>query len=59
MIMQKMAFFDIDGTLTRPDGSIAPAVIAAVKAAAKKGVKIVLASGRPTFGMLELARTLG
>jgi len=59
MIMQKMAFFDIDGTLTRPDGSIAPAVIAAVKAAAKNGVKIVLASGRPTFGMLELARTFG
>lgn len=57
--MQKMAFFDIDGTLTRPDGSIAPAVISAVKAAADKGVKIVLASGRPTFGMLELAKLFG
>lgn len=57
--MQKMAFFDIDGTLTRPDGSIASAVISAVKAAADKGVKIVLASGRPTFGMLELAKLFG
>lgn len=54
--MQKMAFFDIDGTLTRSDGSISPAVISAVKSAADKGVKIVLASGRPTFGMLELAK---
>lgn len=53
----KIAFFDIDGTLTRPDGSISQAVIDAVKSAAHNGVRVVLASGRPTFGMLSLAET--
>lgn len=53
---KKMAFFDIDGTLTRPDGEISQAVIDAIKQAAQNDVKIVLASGRPTFGMLELAK---
>lgn len=56
---KKMAFFDIDGTLTRHDGSISQAVIDAVKSAARNDVKVVLASGRPTFGMLELAKTFG
>lgn len=55
----KIAFFDIDGTLTRPDGSISDAVINSVQAAAQNGVRVVLASGRPTFGMLALAKTFG
>lgn len=54
--MKKIALFDIDGTLTRPDGSTSIAVIRAVNQAALQGNKIVLASGRPTFGMLELAK---
>lgn len=55
----KIAFFDIDGTLTRPDGSISPAVIDAVQNVANNGVRVVLASGRPTFGMLPLAEIFG
>lgn len=58
-MINKIAFFDIDGTLTRSDGSISLAVIDSVKLAARNGVKIILASGRPTFGMLELANTFG
>lgn len=57
--MSKIAFFDIDGTLTRADGSISAVVIDAVQRAANRGHKIVLASGRPTFGMLHLADIFG
>lgn len=57
--MIKLAFFDIDGTLTKEDGSISQVVIDKIKQVASHGVKIILASGRPTFGMLELAKTFG
>lgn len=55
--MYKLALFDIDGTLTKEDSTIDPAVIDAVQKAGQNGTRIILASGRPTFGMLELAKT--
>ena len=55
-MIKKIALFDIDGTLTRPDGTTSLAVLRAVNQAALHGNKVVLASGRPTFGMLELAK---
>ncbi|RTL00666.1 MAG: HAD family phosphatase [Proteobacteria bacterium] len=57
--VSKIAFFDIDGTLTRADGSISDVVIQAVQSALARGHKIVLASGRPTFGMLDLIDVFG
>ncbi len=55
---KKIALFDIDGTLTRPDGTTSIMVLRALNQAALAGNKVVLASGRPTFGMLELAKDI-
>ena len=37
---------DLDGTLLRTDRTLSPATIAAVAAAADRGLEIVVASGR-------------
>ena len=50
---------DLDGTLTNDQKVVTPATRAALDAAAAKGVTIVLASGRPTAGILPLAKELG
>ena len=50
---------DLDGTLTNDQKVVTPATRAALDAAAAKGVTIVLASGRPTAGVLPLAKELG
>ena len=50
---------DLDGTLTNDEKIVTPAPAAALDAAAAQGVTIVLASGRPTAGILPLAKELG
>ena len=50
---------DLDGTLTNDQKVVTPATRAALDAAAAKGVTIVLASGRPTAGIMPLAKELG
>jgi Cof subfamily protein (haloacid dehalogenase superfamily) len=50
---------DVDGTLLRSDGTIAPAVCAAIRAAAERGVHVTLATGRRFYAARELAETLG
>ena len=50
---------DLDGTLTNDQKVVTPATRAALDAAAAKGVTIVLASGRPTAGVMPLAKELG
>lgn len=50
---------DLDDTLLREDRSISPGNRAALQAAADKGVRIVLASGRNIHSMLTYARELG
>lgn len=49
---------DLDGTLTNRDKVITPRTKAALMEAQKRGKKVVLASGRPTAGVLPLAEEL-
>ena len=49
---------DLDGTLTNRDKVVTPRTRAALLAAAARGVRIVLASGRPTVGIEPLAQEL-
>ena len=49
---------DLDGTLTNEAKVITPRTKAALLAAADRGVRIVLASGRPTVGIQPLAKEL-
>lgn len=50
--------FDIDGTLTNDDKVITPRTKAAVMRAQEEGVTVILASGRPAFGLKALAHEL-
>lgn len=49
---------DLDGTLTNRDKVITPRTKAALMEAQRRGKKVVLASGRPTPGVLPLAEEL-
>ena len=49
---------DLDGTLTNSEKVISPRTLSALQAAQAKGVKIVLASGRPSYGIRPLADEL-
>ncbi|MBQ7859144.1 MAG: HAD family phosphatase [Faecalibacterium sp.] len=54
----KVLALDLDGTLTNSQKIITPRTRAALDAAMDKGVTIVLASGRPTVGVMPLAKEL-
>lgn len=54
----KMIVLDLDDTLLRDDGTISPRNKESLMAAQEAGVKVVLASGRPTFAMVALADEL-
>lgn len=54
----EMIVLDLDGTLTNRDKVITPRTKAALMEAQKRGKKVVLASGRPTPGVLPLAEEL-
>ena len=56
--MYKMIVLDLDGTLTNSEKKITPRTLEALMAAQKKGCRIVLASGRPTYGIVPLAEQL-
>lgn len=49
--MYKLIALDMDGTLLREDKTISEATKKAIQQAKKKGVKVVLASGRPLEGI--------
>ncbi|WP_160687804.1 sugar-phosphatase [Clostridium sp. C2-6-12] len=49
--MYKLIALDMDGTLLTSDKKVSEKTEAAIKAAEAKGVKIVLASGRPLIGI--------
>ena len=55
----KVLALDLDGTLPNSQKEVTPRTRAALDAAIAKGVTIVLASGRPTAGVLPLAKELG
>ena len=54
----KAIALDIDGTLTNDEKKITPRTREALFAAQREGIRIVLASGRPTQGLKALAREL-
>ena len=54
----KIIALDIDGTLISSEHKILPETKDALIAAQEKGLKVVLASGRPTPGMMNLAKEL-
>ncbi|SDF15041.1 hypothetical protein SAMN04488542_106102 [Fontibacillus panacisegetis] len=54
----KMIVLDLDDTLLRDDRTISPRTKQALMDAQEAGVKVVLASGRPTFAMRHIAQEL-
>lgn len=54
----KMIVLDLDDTLLCEDQTISPRTKQALMSAQQQGVKVVLASGRPTFGMVQIAEEL-
>lgn len=54
----KMIVLDLDGTLTNRDKVITERTKRVLLEAQKKGKKVVLASGRPTYGVMPLAEEL-
>ena len=56
--MYRLLVLDIDGTLTNNKKEITPNTRAAIKKAQEKGVKIVIATGRPTKGAKKVAEEL-
>lgn len=59
MTQYKVLALDLDGTLTNSEKVVTPRTAAALRQAAEQGVRIVLASGRPTAGIRPLAKELG
>lgn len=58
MANYEIIVLDLDGTLTNRDKVMTPKTKAALMELQEKGKKIVLASGRPTDGVMPLAREL-
>lgn len=54
----KMIVLDLDGTLMSSRNEILPETKQALFKAQENGVMIVLASGRPTYGMIKVAKEL-
>ena len=54
----KMIVLDLDGTLTNEKKEITAKTYNSLMQVQQQGVKIVLASGRPTYGIVPLARQL-
>ncbi len=55
----KLVTIDIDGTLLNSERKLTDEVKKAIQEATKKGVNIVLATGRPTIGVMPLIKELG
>lgn len=54
----KLLVLDVDGTLLNSEKEISKRTLAALLKVQQMGVRIVLASGRPTYGLMPLAKTL-
>lgn len=54
----KLLVLDIDGTLTNNKKEITPRTLETLIRVQESGVKLVLASGRPTYGIVHLAEEL-
>ena len=49
---------DVDGTLLNSEHQVSKRNLAALIKAQQMGVRVVIASGRPTYGLMPIARTL-
>lgn len=56
--MYKIIVFDLDGTLTNSNKKISSLTKSTIMQLQKLGIKIVLASGRPTCGIVDIANEL-
>ena len=56
--MYKAIVLDLDGTLTNSKKEITPHTKEVLMKAQEMGVKVILASGRPTYGIAPLADQL-
>ena len=54
----KILFTDIDGTLLNDAKTLSPSVLNAMKEYTQSGGKVVLSSGRPLPGILQVIRDL-
>lgn len=54
----KLLVLDVDGTLLNDAREISKRTLAALLKVQQTGVRIVLASGRPTYGLMSLAKAL-
>lgn len=54
----RLLVLDVDGTLLNDEREISKRTLAALLKVQQMGVRIVLASGRPTYGLMPLAKTL-
>ena len=52
----KLLVLDVDGTLLNDEREISKRTLAALLKVQQMGVRIVLASGRPTYGLMPLAK---
>ena len=57
-MIYRMIVLDLDGTLTNEKKEVTPRTHSALMKAQAMGVKVVLASGRPTYGITPLAAQL-
>jgi hypothetical protein len=56
---QRLLCLDLDGTLLRPDGSVAAVDLVALARARREGVLVTIATGRMVSGAFPIARALG
>ena len=54
----KVIILDIDGTLVNSNGEMMPETKTTLIKAQEKGIKVILASGRPTSGIVDLGKEL-
>ena len=54
----KIIIMDVDGTLTNSQKIVTPKTKAALMKAQELGIKLILASGRPTSGLIGLGHEL-
>jgi len=54
----KLLVLDVDGTLLNEQKEITPHTLATLRKAQQMGVRIALASGRPTHGLMSIAKQL-
>lgn len=52
----KLLVLDVDGTLLDSEKKISKRTLAALLKVQQMGVRIVLASGRPTYGLMPIAK---